>query len=255
MEEIMKSEIKYINKILIIENKKSLQDTNSTKYLKFESDLHLLNYLLKKQNIPQTKKMEFNIYEGFTSINELKSFIDNNKLLYDYVIIKFLGMYYGIFDGSYQERNSYRKSQMIIGKNIIWYWDDDHYCMDSTNISKLSNKIKERHKNYMNGHKIYNDKIATHLNDLDSNLDVIYNNRCIKNYKYAKSFLVLLGLTFIDTFFDKYEFNNYLNEYFKNNLDSFGRAFNDKSIIGINPFKAEVKFNCGTIGKYPFYFY
>jgi hypothetical protein len=165
---------------------------------------------------------------GFGQPEEVLTFLDKLGVERKHAIfIRYKGKYYGVLMQSLQK-------ELIIGSDRVWFMKDGYFLPQKRCDFKMPYTIKRRTMKY------FTDGIVEDMLKEDPNLmtftyvmgklsewdPYIYKNN---------SHLVLLGLTFKDTF---YSDNNIhlLNRYFED-YSLINRFFNKENISFINPFK------------------
>lgn len=197
--------------------------------------------ILKNNMYSIEKEIELEIFDGYNSkenlIHDLKKL---NLNLNHVAIIEFLNMFYAVcIDGFNKE--------IIIGSENIIYRNGVHmvriYQYYKLKNFKLPYKINGIDKRIFHHTQIYSD-----LKKIDNNITIyiIKNNKWtnITEYKYSKTYAILLGLPFYNTFFNKDEYV-LLSPYF--DIGYYLKLYKEKNIIGINPFMSKVMFKDGTI--------
>lgn len=187
------------------------------------------------------KEIELEIFDGYSSKDNLIQYLKKLNLnLNNVAIIKFLNMFYAVcIDGFNKE--------IIIGSENIIYRNDVHmiriYQDDKLKSFKLPYKI-----NNIDKRNFYHTQIYSDLKKIDNDITIyiIKNNKWtnVTEYKYSKTYAILLGLPFYNTFFNKDEYV-LLSPYFDTGY--YLKLYREKNIIGINPFMSKVMFKDGTI--------
>lgn len=184
-------------------------------------------------------KILFRCHKGFDTLEDLKELLEIKKIDYSKcAVVYFLKSYYVVIFEGYDR-------EYMIGKENVFY-TDGNYIMHEATTKKFTpkfypNKLKVqeyRHK------QLYYDLLA-----IDKDIDVFIEDKSVVNTAYGKTYAILLGLTFMSTYFNRQ--NAYLlKDYF---FDDYDDVFSNYDIYGINPFKGKVIHNDGKIRHFQFY--
>lgn len=182
----------------------------------------------------------FNIHKGFDSLVDLRGFLSSINIDYDKsIVIRFLEQYYAIVFEDYDR-------EIIIGKDDCYYTNEKYQlikCKTKNFQPKfLPTFIK---KQVYNNLQLYYD-----LEEIDTNFDILKNGKSIKGSDYAKTYAIILGVSFISHYFT-YDELFILKAYFD---EDYSYIFNTMSgVEGINPFKGKIKYLNGNIRNFQFF--
>lgn len=188
--------------------------------------------------------LDLQIYEGFDTLQELELYVTKKGLDKKYMaIVKFLDMYYGVFIENFDK-------EIIIGKSSVWFRDKGFMkTVDSKKFKSPYNIAKLRIKPFESK------GISRDLKQLDTEINIFrYKSNKLQDiteYMYSDMYLILLGLTFYNTFFTKDESEIFLREYFM--MDFYWYFKEGNKIKRINPFLSLVELTNGKIIPYSFF--
>lgn len=188
--------------------------------------------------------LELQIYEGFDSLQELEIYVAKKGLDLKYMAtVKFLDMYYGVFIENFDK-------EIIIGKANVWFRDKGFMkSVDSKKFKRPYSINKLRIKPFESK------GISRDLKQLDTEINVFrYKSNKLQDiteYMYSDMYLILLGLTFYNTFFTQDESEIFLREYFM--MDFYWYFKEENKIKRINPFHSLVELTNGKIMPYSFF--
>lgn len=194
--------------------------------------------------IKNEKRVDLNIYKGFKTYEQLLNFAGGAGIPFEYMIVVcFMDEYYIVLYESFEK-------QIIIGGEIAWYrYDGKFNCIQGLDDFELPYQINGLKKNAFR-----HLQLADNLRQIDSLITVKmftnYEWKDLTKFKYSKIYIILLGLTFCETFFTREEFFKYLGDYY--DFEPYQDAFRDKNIVSINPFKGMVQFEDGKESFYRF---
>lgn len=231
-----------------IENIDSLSNFDLYHYSTKDSKYYSKYYIDKDKLNKFVKKFKF--FEGFDNIEEILPILEKLKLIKSRCLfIKFRNQYYPVFYGSLN-------SQIVIGKEIIFYSNNGIFKQKNLNEVKLNIEVKSR---------TFKPTITQTLNYelqlLDNNIEIYYyKNLNSKQYtKYSDDInncgncITLLGISFSNIFIDVDKLSS-IDNYFQT-LKPFGKLLKKSRksniiIDKINPFRQEVLLNTGEILNY-----
>lgn len=186
---------------------------------------------LNNRNSNMSKSIDLIIYDGFKTKDDLLEWVFDKSLPIEHlVVIKFLDMFYGVCFESFEK-------EIIIGKTQTWVYNGSKMNVYVSKDFHSEIKIDGLKKK-----KFYSQGIYTNLLSIDRSIEIINNDRDISKYEYAKSYVILLGLTFFtsDTAYFKRDELELLSTYFIN-YGYFHKIFNKKTVVSINPFLSLVR--------------
>lgn len=195
-------------------------------------------------NIKNEKQVDLEIYSGFRNRVQLLDFIERNGIPLEHMtVVFFMDAYYIVLYEDFDK-------QVIIGADVFWYRENGKFKQgqvgESFKLPYPINELKKRAFRHL--------QLADDLNAIDSLLSVYtFDGRGWKeltNYKYSKIYVILLGITFCETFFTRDEFFKYLGKYY--DFEPYEQAFRNKEIVAINPFRGMVRYEDGNEKFYKF---
>lgn len=191
------------------------------------------------------KLLEFDIYRGFEELEEVE--IAMSLLgLYEkkYVIIRFLGQYYGVAAPS-------ATKALVMGKDVSWIKESNMWSQIKTSEVELPFKVSNLTKG-LNG----NEGVLEDIEELDPGYELLNGYKTgwkdIRgSYQYATFYVDLLGRTFYKSMFDREDIPLLVN-YGIASKSCLTRKFNTKRILKVNPFRTEALFVTGKIHRTSF---
>ena len=191
---------------------------------------------LKYKEVP----LLFRIHLGFDSLDDLKLYLKEKNIEYKNIaVIKFLNMYYVV---AFEDYNR----QFMIGKNNYFYSNDKYMMIQG----KTPNFKPKFYPEFLYKKEYHHLQLFYDLKAIDENIDILVNNVSILEYKYAKAYAIILGLTFFSSYI-KYDELSILDYYFSDNYAYIFRE--NPNILGINPFKSKILYSDGRKVNYQFF--
>lgn len=211
-----------------------------TKMVKIEDDKEIIQYI-KYVRIPiKEVPLLFRIHKGFDSIEEVKVYLGAKSIDYSNVaIIRFLKMYYVV---AFEDYNK----EFMIGKNNYFYTNDKYMLIQG----KTPNFKPKFYPSFLKEQVYKHWELYYDLESIDDEIDVMINDVSIKKYDYAKTYIILLGLSFFSAYIQRDELT-ILGYYFSDNYSYIFRE--NPNVIGINPFKAKIMYSDGKKVNYQFF--
>lgn len=197
-----------------------------------------------KKESPRGGKVviEFDIYEGFDDIESLESRMSMIGVYEkQFMIIKFLGSYYGIINQSCDESLVMGKKYTWIKEAGIWTKVPTERCSVPFIVGRIQKIMKS------------NSEVLSDLNQLDKNYEILngYKTgwRNIRDlYQYAPYMADVLCQTFYETYFTKETIAS-LEPYALQNMEKIHQVLKEPRIKGINPFKSEALYVTGKVHR------
>ena len=182
----------------------------------------------------------FRIHPGFDSLEDLKLYLEQKNIEYENIaVIKFLNMYYIVAFENYNR-------QFMIGKNNYFYSNDKYMMIQG----KTPNFKPKFYPKFLYKKEYHHLQLFYDLKSIDENIDILVDDISIIEHYYAKSYAIILGLTFFSSYI-KYDELSILNYYFS---DNYGYIFRENlNVLGINPFKSKILYNDGRKVNYQFF--
>ena len=182
----------------------------------------------------------FRIHPGFNSLNDLKLYLKEKNIEYENIaVIKFLNMYYVV---AFEDYNR----QFIVGKNNYFYSNDKYMIIQG----KTPNFKPKFYPSFLYRKEYHHLQLFYDLKAIDENIDILMDDVSILEYKYAKSYAIILGLTFFSSYI-KYDELSILDYYFSDNYTYVFRE--NTNVLGINPFKGKLLYKDGRKVNYQFF--
>lgn len=197
---------------------------------------------IKNQRTQKTLKLK--IYDGFENMDKMNQYLNKyTSLKKDSIaIIILFGQYYGVAIDKVDRA-------MIIGREKVWYYKNK--ILHDTTWRYFS----EPYKMYpLIKKKASKNQVAVDLRNIDPNLKIIGwmdgQFKILTNHIFADTYLIALGRTFYDTYFNYDEYKKELIQYF----DTYMLEHHFKGgVAGINPFQNTVMLTNGRVMKSRFY--